>query len=58
MPEFTGARFGFGRNGQTGVQVPSNFTATGGQITPGDVTSNGYTYHISVSYTHLRAHET
>ncbi len=46
MPEFTGARFGFGRNGQTGVQVPSNFTATGGQITPGDVTSNGYTYHI------------
>ena len=50
-PVFTGiARgvggFGFGAFGSSAGQVFGSFEATGGQITAGTATANGYTYHV------------
>ena len=45
-PVFTGSRFGFGFGTSGIAQVSSTFVATGGQITPGSATANGYTYHV------------
>ena len=44
-PVFTGSRFGFGF-GTSGLTVSSEFAASGGAITPGSATANGYTYHV------------
>ena len=45
-PVFTGSRFGFGFGTSGIAEVSSSFVATGGQITPGSATANGYTYHV------------
>jgi hypothetical protein len=47
-PVFTGVTRGVGgfAFGTSGLTVSSTFAATGGVITPGSVTPNGYTYHI------------
>jgi len=47
-PVFTGIARGVGgfAFGTSGLTVSSSFTASGGVITPGSVTPNGYTYHV------------
>ena len=45
-PVFTGSRFGFGFGTSGIAEVSATFVATGGAITPGSDTANGYTYHV------------
>ena len=47
-PVFTGITRGIGgfAFGTSGLTVSSEFAASGGQITPGSATANGYTYHV------------
>ena len=45
-PVFTGSRFGFGFGTSGIAEVSATFVATGGAITPGSATANGYTYHV------------
>ena len=54
-PVFTGSRFGFGF-GTSGLTVSSEFAASGGQITPGSATANGYTYLTFLTRQTLQKH--